>query len=171
MSDAFRLYNRAVSGFLALQAGLLIVAPTMVVWMLSPEPKTVTSLETFLARSFAASLLLVSFLNLLFSGELQAIFAESAEADVNSPYASPTLYATLLYNTASCIMMYTYSYSQALSSTWLTLGSVAHLMLASSGLLLIMFGQGPGHISKRTGADKRTSGFPFKNAEADRKKR
>ncbi|PSK57877.1 Mitosis inhibitor protein kinase wee1 [Elsinoe australis] len=143
----------------------------MIVWMLSPDPRTVTSLETFLARSFAASLLLVAFLNLLFSGELQAIFAEAGAADVNSPYASPTLYATLIYNTASCIMLYTYSYSHSLSSSWLTIGSVLHLILASSGLLLIMFGQGPGHISKRTGADKRTSGFPFKNAESDRKKR
>ncbi|TKX27556.1 hypothetical protein C1H76_0394 [Elsinoe australis] len=143
----------------------------MIVWMLSPDPRTVTSLETFLARSFAASLLLVAFLNLLLSGELQAIFAEAGAADVNSPYASPTLYATLIYNTASCIMLYTYSYSHSLSSSWLTTGSLLHLILASSGLLLIMFGQGPGHISKRTGADKRTSGFPFKNAESDRKKR
>lgn len=68
-------------------------------------------------------------------------------------------------------MLYTYSYSHSLSSSWLTTGSLLHLILASSGLLLIMFGQGPGHISKRTGADKRTSGFPFKNAESDRKKR
>ncbi|KAG8623441.1 hypothetical protein KVT40_008417 [Elsinoe batatas] len=168
--DAIRLYNRAISSYLAIQAGLLLLAPSMVVWMLSPDPRTVTSLETFLARSFACALLLISFLNLLFSGELQAIFAESAQADVNSPYATPTIYATLLYNTASCIMLYTYSYSHALSSAWLTIGSAIHLILASSGMLLLMFGQGPGHISKRTGADKRTSGFPFKNVEADKRK-
>jgi len=29
-----------------------------------------------------------------------------------------------------------------------------------------MFGSDPGHISKRTGADKRTSGWPFGNTIA-----
>jgi hypothetical protein len=33
-----------------------------------------------------------------------------------------------------------------------------------------MFGSDKGRISRRTGADKRTSGFPFKNAEADKKR-
>lgn len=45
-----------------------------------------------------------------------------------------------------------------------------HFTTAAAGLLLVMFGQGPGRISKRTGADKRTSGFPFKNREAEKKK-
>lgn len=35
----------------------------------------------------------------------------------------------------------------------------------------MIFGTGSGHTSKRTGADKRTTGFPFKNSSAyDRKK-
>jgi hypothetical protein len=32
-----------------------------------------------------------------------------------------------------------------------------------------MFGGDPGHISKRTGADKRTSGWPFGNTVAAQK--
>ena len=34
-----------------------------------------------------------------------------------------------------------------------------------------MFGGGRGHVSKRTGADKRTSNFPFSNAESAREKK
>jgi len=33
-----------------------------------------------------------------------------------------------------------------------------------------MFGFGHGHISKRTGEDKRTSSYPFTNASAEKKR-
>lgn len=42
--------------------------------------------------------------------------------------------------------------------------------MAVFGLWCLMFGGDKGHISKRTGADKRTSGFPFRNAEASKRK-
>ena len=45
-----------------------------------------------------------------------------------------------------------------------------HVALAGAAMMLLMFGKGSGHVSKRTGADKRTSGFPFKNNEADKRK-
>lgn len=39
------------------------------------------------------------------------------------------------------------------------------------GLWCLLFGgSNSGHISRRTGADKRTSGFPFANAAAEKKK-
>ena len=47
--------------------------------------------------------------------------------------------------------------------------TTGYSILASLGLWCLLFGSG-GHISKRTGADKRTSGFPFKNVEADKRK-
>lgn len=62
--------------------------------------------------------------------------------------------------------MYTYSYSAGLAGGWLTAGALVHFVMAAGGMLLVMFGRDPGHVSKRTGADKRTSAFPFKNAEA-----
>lgn len=40
----------------------------------------------------------------------------------------------------------------------------------ANGKSSLVFGTEKGRISKRTGADKRTSGWPFKNEEADRKK-
>jgi hypothetical protein len=43
-------------------------------------------------------------------------------------------------------------------------------VLAAMGLWCLLFATQDGHISRRTGADKRTSGFPFKNVEADKRK-
>lgn len=51
-----------------------------------------------------------------------------------------------------------------------TISMFAHSALAAIGLWIMMFGASNGHISRKTGADKRTSGFPFKNAEAEKKK-
>ena len=42
--------------------------------------------------------------------------------------------------------------------------------MAAMGLWCVMFATGAASISKRTGADKRTSGFPFKNVEAEKKR-
>ena len=42
--------------------------------------------------------------------------------------------------------------------------------LAAVALWCILFASSGGRISRKTGADKRTSGFPFSNAEADKKK-
>ena len=42
--------------------------------------------------------------------------------------------------------------------------------LAAMGLWCLLFGNSRGRISRRTGADKRTSGFPFTNVEADKRK-
>jgi hypothetical protein len=49
------------------------------------------------------------------------------------------------------------------------LGAGGSAILATLGLWNVMFGGDKGHISKRNGADKRTSGFPFKNAVADKR--
>ena len=50
------------------------------------------------------------------------------------------------------------------------LGLVGYAGVAVLGMWWLMFGTGPGRISKRTGADKRTGGFPFKNVESEKKK-
>jgi len=49
-------------------------------------------------------------------------------------------------------------------------GVVGSSVLASVGLWCILFAGSEGRISMKTGADKRTSGFPFKNVEADKRK-
>ena len=52
----------------------------------------------------------------------------------------------------------------------MALGALTSGSLALIGMWCLMFGTDKGHISKRTGADKRTSGWPFKNEVADQKK-
>jgi hypothetical protein len=42
--------------------------------------------------------------------------------------------------------------------------------LASMGLWCLLFAGASGRISRRTGADKRMTGFPFTNVEADKKR-
>jgi hypothetical protein len=51
-----------------------------------------------------------------------------------------------------------------------SIGVATHGLLVAVGAWVLMFGSSNGHISRKTGADKRTSGFPFKNKEADKKK-
>lgn len=167
----------------------------------------IPALEALLARSLGLGLLLIAFLTLLFSGEVQRIYGE-ADSTTNaletlctlllplpltpalSPPSTPrkrgkyqgrrltcaldgvpTLGATLVYHFATGIVFYSYSYNTALSSAWLTLGSLTHLGLGAGAMMLLMFGKQAPRLSKRTGADKRTSGFPFGNKEADKRKK
>lgn len=54
--------------------------------------------------------------------------------------------------------------------TGFVLGIVGYGVMGSIGLWCILFATDRGRISRKTGADKRTSGFPFRNTEADKKK-
>lgn len=83
---------------------------------------------------------------------------------------TPTVAVTMVYHAAAGLNNYLSSSSTELASFWFSIGGLAHGVLAAAGLLLLMFGDAQGHISRRTGADKRVSGFPFKNAEADKKR-
>lgn len=47
------------------------------------------------------------------------------------------------------------------------LGIVGSASMAFMGLWCVLFATDKGHISRRTGKDKRVSGFPFKNIDAD----
>ena len=75
----------------------------------------------------------------------------------------------MTYHAASAFYGY-HMYNGSDSQVGYLLGSLGSVALATFGLWILMFANDQGHISKRTGADKRTSGWPFKNAEADRKK-
>lgn len=62
-----------------------------------------------------------------------------------------------------------YGVYSALGSFGFAVGVAQGGGLAAWGLWCVMFGGG-GHKSRRTGADKRVSGWPFVNAEAKKKK-
>ena len=90
------------------------------------------------------------------------------ESDPRAPYAVPTVRVMTIFQGLSAI--YCYMWFVSSRQAGFALGILGYGLMSAMGLWCIMFGTEGGRISKRTGADKRTSGFPFKNAEADKKK-
>lgn len=75
---------------------------------------------------------------------------------------------TVVFHAACTFLAYT-QYVRT-GQTALVLGVTGYGFLAAMGLWCILFASSSGRISRKTGADKRTSGFPFNNAEADKRK-
>jgi hypothetical protein len=74
----------------------------------------------------------------------------------------------MLYHGA--MAFYCYALWTESGTTTFALGVIGSGLLAVVGLWCVMFASSDGRISRKTGADKRTSGFPFSNKEAARKK-
>jgi hypothetical protein len=91
------------------------------------------------------------------------------DSDPKAPYAVPIVRVTALFHAIFLI----YCYIRYMSSGQLgfALGAAGYGVLAAMGIWCILFATSGGHISRRTGVDKRTSGFPFKNTEAYSKRR
>jgi len=88
--------------------------------------------------------------------------AGSEVSDPKAPYAIPTLIISMLYH--STVSMYCYGCYYSIDGTSMhMMGCLGSAALAALALWIVLFGTGDGRISKRTGADKRTSGFPFGN--------
>jgi hypothetical protein len=90
--------------------------------------------------------------------------ATADEEDPNAPYAVPTLTISFLYH--AIMGFYSYANYSTTGQSAFALGAIGSGGLASVGLWCLLFRSSSGHISKKTGADKRTSGFPFGNKEA-----
>jgi hypothetical protein len=140
----------------------------------NPQLTVPVDLETYFCRSFAFSLLLVATIMLFFTGSipLSSSITEpisTDDSDPKAPYAVAIVRITTLFHTASL----TYCYIRYVNSgqVGFALGAVGYGLLAAMGLWCVLFATSEGKISRRTGADERTSGFPFKNAEAYNKKR
>ena len=89
------------------------------------------------------------------------------DSDPKAPYSSPTLLVTSLFHGASAFYAYTwYAAGGQGAFAAAVAGSSA---LASIGLWCLLFASSNGKISRRTGADKRTTGYPFANVEAAKK--
>lgn len=89
------------------------------------------------------------------------------ENDPRAPYAVPTITVTSIFHALSGFHAYTrYTTSgQAAFALGMSLSGVVGFV----GLWCILFGSSHGRISRNTGADKRTAGFPFKNREAEKR--
>lgn len=76
----------------------------------------------------------------------------------------PVLTISFAYHAA--IAFYCYGRYATSAQTPFVLGALGSGALAAIGLWCILFASTSGRISRKTGADKRTSGFPFGNRES-----
>ena len=91
--------------------------------------------------------------------------------DGGSPYALPIVAVTTVYHAASLLYCYVGWLNQQSGEVGHLLGCIGYGALTAVGLWCMIFGGESRRLSKRTGADKRTTGYPFTNATAYDKKK
>ncbi|RMZ69159.1 Glutathione transferase [Pyrenophora seminiperda CCB06] len=131
------------------------------------------ALEVYFSRALGFTLITLGILTVLLTGSvpLSSRLSEGATtsaADPKAPYALPTLTITALFH--AIYAFYGYAMWTKTGVMSFSLGTLGSGFLAMIALWCILFASSDGRISRKTGADKRTSGFPFKNAEADKRK-
>ncbi|KAF2639809.1 hypothetical protein P280DRAFT_470422 [Massarina eburnea CBS 473.64] len=171
--DVYYFYSYGTAAWTALQAAPLIASPTMIVALLSPEVRDASTLEVYFSRSVGFALLTIGALQVLLTGSvpLSSRLTEGATTsatDPKAPYAVPTLTITALFHATAAF--YAYAMWTETGVTGFSLGVIGSAFLCAVGLWCILFASTDGRISRKTGADKRTSGFPFKNSEASKRK-
>ncbi|KAF2120487.1 hypothetical protein BDV96DRAFT_267593 [Lophiotrema nucula] len=173
--DVYYFYSYGTAAWLALQAAPLIASPTMIVTLLSPEVREATTLEVYFSRTLGFALLTIGVLSVLLTGSVplssrltEAGGTSTDASDPKAPYALPTLTITAFFHAALAFYQYTMWTEVGVFSY--ALGIIGSGILAIVALWCILFASSDGRISRKTGADKRTSGFPFKNVEADKRK-
>lgn len=129
-------------------------------------------MEIYFARCLGFALLTIAVLTVMLTGSIpltssisEPVSAE--DSDPKAPYALPTLMVTSVFHSVSAFYAY----------TWYVTGGQApfaaaiagYSILAFIGLWCVIFASSEGKISRTTGADKRTTGFPFRNSEAAKK--
>lgn len=132
-----------------------------------------TALEEYFSRSLGIALLTLGTLTILLTGsvpltssisETTSASVTTSDSDPKAPYAVPVLTITTLYHGA--IAFYAYARYTTVGSFSFALGSIGATTLFAIGLWCILFGTASGRISRKTGADKRTSGWPLGNQES-----
>src|ERR1700753_2017269 len=90
---------------------------------------------------------------------LSGIIPVSTTESVATAYASPiTLIATFYHLSTAFLTYASWTYT---SQTAYMLGTIGSGKIFAFGTWCLLFGGDQGHVSRRTGKDKRTSGFPF----------
>jgi len=157
----------------------LIVSPTIIITLLSPDVREASPLEQYFSRSLGLTLLTLGIMIVLLTGSvpLTSSISDTTNAavtteasDPKAPYAVPVLTISMVYHSA--MAFYCYARYTGSGQTTFILGAIGSGALASVGLWCMLFASTSGRISRKTGADKRTSGFPFASKEsASAKKR
>ena len=127
----------------------------------------------------------ISFLTIILSGtipfsssvaeelELAAKNGDSTSAGVSdprAPFAKPMLLITSVFHVACASYLYTW-YTSTWQSVFL-LAVVGHSFVAALGLWCSLFGGSSSSSGgSGEGMDKRVSGFPFKNAQTEKKRK
>lgn len=148
----------------------------------------IEALEEYFSRSLGLSLIALAVLCLALAGvfpgsielsdgneflplvhlDMFLTLANTVATPTSDPYAPATLIVTTVYHSSTAF--YAYGHYLRTQQTSFMLGVIGSGAMAAMGIWCLLFGGQAARISKRTGADKRTSGWPFGNAEADRKR-
>ncbi|KAK1768363.1 hypothetical protein QBC33DRAFT_373812 [Phialemonium atrogriseum] len=166
--DSISLYSFSSFGWLALQSIPLALWPTFVISLLTPDFRHASAVDQHLARSLGFSQLTIGVLLVVLTGSLPLTSLVETPSGNITPFSNAAILVSTLYHGAYAFSTYV-QYNSTGQMGYLV-GAVGYSIFGSFGLWCLMFGGDKGHISKRTGADKRTSGFPFKNAEADKRR-
>ncbi|EGC43127.1 conserved hypothetical protein [Histoplasma capsulatum var. duboisii H88] len=171
--DVFYAYTYSTAAWLSLQGIPLVATPKMIIMILLDESRPPAMLEIYFARCFGLSLLAIAAMTIMLTGSIPlsssaAYSISTEEDDPKAPYAVPTILMSSIFHASSAC--YTYAWFHTTRQTSFALAMVMYGGLASVGLWCLLFASSDGRISRRTGADKRTSGFPFKNEQADKKR-
>lgn len=171
--NSFYAFCYATAGWLTAQALPLIFAPRLIAALLSVDVQfAATPLEAYFARSLGFTLIPFAILFLFLTGAFP-LGNDISTVDITdvkaSPYTTPTLLLTTLYH--GSVGFYTYSryINRSTSQFSYLMATIISGSLAAMGVWCIMFGGDAGHISRRTGADKRTGNWPFGNKIAAKK--
>ncbi|EFX03904.1 hypothetical protein CMQ_832 [Grosmannia clavigera kw1407] len=169
--DDIAIYHIATLSWIGLQGLSLLAAPSFVVSLLATDLH-VDDVAIYFARALGLAQLSFALLVIVLSGILPLGSVADSSTSSSSPYASAAVFVSTIYHSAAAFYSYGCYYSRVYASVGAYgVGCAGSGLLAAMGLWCLLFaGSNAGHISRRTGADKRTSGFPFTNAIADKRK-
>lgn len=130
------------------------------------------AMEIYYGRSLGLALITLAVIVAVLTGSVplttsvtEAVTTE--ESDPKAPYAVPTLILSTIFQ-GSCAF-YAYTWYTFTGQAAFAVGVLGYTVVASIGLWCILFASSHGRISRKTGTDKRTTGYPFANREAEKK--
>ncbi|KAI1074028.1 hypothetical protein F5B20DRAFT_564988 [Whalleya microplaca] len=173
--DAISSYSFASCSWHLLQAAPLVLWPGAINGLLTMDAEASSfhgpsAVENYFARSLGLALATLGLVTVVLTGSLPLTSMVETPTDSPSPYTTPVLLLTALHHGSAAF--YCWARYSGTAQTGYVLGFAGSAALASFGLWCLLFGGADGgHASRRTGADKRTSGFPFRNKEADKRKK
>jgi hypothetical protein len=137
----------------------LLLTPTLLLPLLSPEEQQANALSIYLARSLAITQLALAGSSLLLSGFLPLSALSAASPEVMSAFRSPMVTVTMFFHAAAAFHCYAVT-ADGGGSAYI-LGAIGSGFLAALGIWVLLFGGESVRKSKKTGGDKRTSRYPF----------